>query len=53
MAAGLVLIIIGAIFLLESLGITTLGFRELWPLVLIALGGLIIYQRARHWRRTR
>ncbi len=53
MAVGLVLIVIGAIFLLESLGITTYGFRELWPLVLIAIGILIIYQRARHWRRTR
>lgn len=53
MAVGLVLIVIGAIFLLESLGITTYGFRELWPLVLIAVGVLIIYQRARHWRRTR
>ncbi len=53
MAVGLVLIVIGAIFLLESLGITDYGLRELWPLVLIALGVLIIYQRARHWRRTR
>ncbi len=53
MAVGVMLIVVGAIFLLESLGIIHYGFRELWPIVLIALGLLIIYQRARHWRRTR
>jgi hypothetical protein len=52
-ALGLVLIIIGLIFLAESLGITDAGIRELWPLVLIGLGLLIVYERARRWHRTR
>jgi len=53
MALGVVLVVIGSIFLLESLGLIDYGFRQLWPLVLIALGVLIIYERARHWRRIR
>jgi Domain of unknown function (DUF5668) len=53
MALGVVLVVIGSIFLLESLGIIDYGVRQLWPLVLIALGLLIIYERARHWRRVR
>jgi uncharacterized membrane protein (UPF0136 family) len=53
MAFGVVLVVIGSIFLLESLGIIDYGVRQLWPLVLIALGLLIIYERARHWRRVR
>ena len=53
MALGVVLVVIGSIFMLESLGIIDYGLRELWPLVLIALGLLIIYERARHWRRVR
>ena len=53
MALGVVLVVIGSIFLLESLGLIDYGLRQLWPLVLIALGLLIIYERARHWRRIR
>lgn len=53
MAFGLVLVIIGVIFLLESLGITQVGIRELWPLILIGLGLLVLYERARRWRRSR
>jgi hypothetical protein len=53
MAFGVVLVVIGSIFLLESLGLIEYGLRQLWPLVLIALGLLIIYERARHWRRIR
>lgn len=53
MAFGLVLVIIGVIVLLESLGFTQAGFDELWPLTLIGLGLLIIYERARRWRRSR
>ena len=53
MAMGIVLIIIGAIFLLESLGITDQGIRELWPLILIGVGLLILYERARRALRRR
>ena len=52
MALGVILVIIGAIFLLEALEVTEYGIRELWPLILIGLGLLIIYERARRaWRR--
>ena len=53
MAFGVVLVIIGVIVLLESLGITKAGFDELWPLTLIGLGLLVIYERARRWHRSR
>lgn len=53
MALGIVLIIIGTIFLLESLGITDRGIRELWPLILIGIGLLILYERGRRWYRRR
>ena len=53
MAFGVVLVIIGTIFLLESLGVTDVGIRELWPLILIGLGLVILYERARGWYRSR
>ncbi len=52
MAFGVVLVIIGLIFLAESLGITEFGIRELWPLILIGVGAVILYERLRRaWRR--
>ena len=53
MAFGIVLIIIGVIVLLESLGITQAGWDELWPLTLIGLGLVIIYERVRRSMRRR
>ena len=53
LALGIVLVVIGVIFLLDSLGITTLGFRELWPVVLITVGLMILYERARRRYRRR
>jgi len=53
MAFGIVLIIIGAIILLESLGITQAGWNELWPLTLIGVGLVIIYERIRRSMRRR
>jgi hypothetical protein len=52
-ALGIILIIIGAIFLLDSLGvIDDVSFGELWPILLIALGVMIVYDRLRRaWRR--
>jgi uncharacterized membrane protein len=51
-AFGVVLVIIGLIFLAESLGITEFGIRELWPLILIGVGAVILYERLRRaWRR--
>jgi hypothetical protein len=53
MFLGILLIAVGAILLLDSLGlIQDVGFGELWPLILIALGLSIIYDRLRRaWRR--
>ena len=54
MAFGVVLVIVGLIFLAESLGITDAGIRELWPLILIGAGLAILYERGRRrWRRRK
>lgn len=53
MAFGVVLVIVGLIFLAESMGITDAGIRELWPLILIAIGGVILYERLRRAYRRR
>ena len=52
-ALGIMLIIVGAIFLLDSLGvIDDVSFGELWPILLIRLGVVIVYDRVRRsWRR--
>ncbi|MEX2373493.1 MAG: DUF5668 domain-containing protein [Dehalococcoidia bacterium] len=53
MALGVLLVVIGLLFLLDSLDlIEGVGFGELWPVLLIALGAAIIYDRVRRaWRR--
>jgi len=53
MALGLLLIVIGGLLLLDSLNlIEGIGIRELWPVILIAIGVAIIYDRARRvWRK--
>ncbi len=53
MALGVMLVVIGVLFLLNSLGVIAgVGFRELWPAILIAVGVAIIYDRVRRsWRR--
>ncbi len=53
MALGVVLVVIGAIFLLESVGITDAGLDELWPAILIAVGLVIVYERMRRYYRRR
>jgi hypothetical protein len=53
MALGILLVMIGAIFLLESLGVTDIGIRELWPLILIAVGVMILLERIRRRYRRR
>jgi len=40
---GAVLAIIGCVLLLRALNITDLGFRDLWPLILVAVGGSLIW----------
>ena len=53
MALGVMLVVLGVLFLLNSLGIIPgVSFRELWPVILIAGGITIIYDRIRRsWRR--
>lgn len=53
MAFGVLLVIVGVIFLAESLGITDAGIRELWPLLPIGGGCVILYERLRRAYRRR
>lgn len=53
MAFGVLLVIVGGIFLAESLGLTEFGIRELWPLLLIGGGCVILYERLRRAYRRR
>jgi len=52
-AIGVVLVVIGVIFLLESLDIIEVGLNKLWPVILIAVGLVIVYERMRHTYRRR
>jgi hypothetical protein len=52
-ALGVVLVVIGMIFLLESLGVIDAGLAELWPVILIAVGIVIVYERLRRYYRRR
>lgn len=55
MALGIMLLILGVIFLMSSLDIIDdVAVGELWPLILIGFGLVIIHDRASHaWRRWR
>ena len=55
MAFGILLMLVGLILLLDSLDVIEgVGFGELWPLLLIAVGVAIVYERVRrNWRRRR
>lgn len=44
---GLVLIVIGAVLLLEKLGVIEGGLSTFWPLILIAIGMAIVFGNAR------
>src|SRR5690606_38684339 len=52
-AFGLLLIVIGLLLLVDSLNLFEgVGFEELWPVLVIAVGVAIIYDRIRRsWRR--
>ncbi|MDA0351091.1 MAG: DUF5668 domain-containing protein [Chloroflexi bacterium] len=53
MAFGILLVLLGVVLLLDSLDlIEGVGFGELWPLLVIALGATIVFERVRRsWRR--
>jgi len=42
--AGIFWIVLGSIFLLGSFGILQMAFRQLWPVVLISLGALMLWR---------
>jgi hypothetical protein len=46
---SVVLILLGVLFLLHTMGLTEVGLDRFWPLILIALGGWIF---ARNWGLT-
>ena len=46
---AVVLIGLGVLFLLHTMGIMEYGFERFWPLILIFLGGWMFYRR---WERT-
>ena len=46
--AGLVFVVIGAIYLLEAFDVWEVDAARIWPLILIAIGTVIIFTS---WRR--
>ena len=40
---GLILILVGAVFQLNNLGFTRIGFGDLWPIAIIAVGLVLIW----------
>jgi hypothetical protein len=46
---AVVLIGLGVLFLLHTMGIMEYGFERFWPLIIIFLGGWMFY---RHWERS-
>ena len=53
MIVGVTLVVVGIVLLLDSLGVLDgVDIGQLWPVVPIALGIAIIYDRVRRsWRR--
>jgi predicted membrane protein len=47
--AGGILVGVGGLLLARSLGYIEVGIRELWPLVLIGVGVLMLFQRTGEW----
>jgi len=46
---AVVLIVLGVLFLLHTMGLWEFGLDRFWPLIIIALGGWMFY---RHWERS-
>ena len=49
---GIVLIALGVVYLLGSLGVVVLAWGVIWPILIIAVGALILYSAFRPSRRT-
>jgi len=52
-SSGIFWIVVGGLFLLGSLGMLRIAFRDLWPVVLIGLGALMMWRWAYAGRETR
>jgi len=51
--AGIFWVVVGLLFLLGSFGIIRLAFSELWPVLLIGVGALMLWRAVLIWRRPR
>lgn len=52
MIVGLILLLFGVMWLLETLGVVTPDWTAvIWPIVLIAVGAWLVYNHARWGRR--
>jgi hypothetical protein len=49
---GIVLIALGVVYLLGSLGVVVVAWSVLWPILIIAVGAIILYGAFRPSRRT-
>ncbi len=47
MLIGVLLVIVGIVLLLERLDIIEGGFGTYWPLILVAIGAVMIFDRLR------
>lgn len=50
MLIGLALIFVGIVFLLERLGLISMGLDKLWPVLVILVGVSMLAQRLRRRR---
>jgi predicted membrane protein len=41
---GIILLVIGVLLVFDNLGFARVGFQTIWPVIIIALGGLMIWQ---------
>ena len=51
MLIGIILVIVGAVLLLERLDIIEGGFETFWPLILVAVGAVLIFDRLRNRKK--
>jgi predicted membrane protein len=52
-SGGIFWVVVGGLFLLGNLGILRVAFRDLWPVVLIGIGALMLWRSALNRRAVR
>ncbi|HDQ99958.1 MAG TPA: hypothetical protein ENN51_06720 [candidate division WOR-3 bacterium] len=50
---GIAIVLLGAWIWLSSLGVAWISFRRDWPLLIVALGGYVVYRSVRRLGRRR